>query len=110
MPRLCIKRVSRFLTRGGRRCKSTLCKLYQVAHILEASGILERGSITGEVAMGDRFFRPVDILVSEQGASPFALNSILNLERPAEEAVVQRRRLEFQSALDRTDRPRPHLE
>jgi hypothetical protein len=102
MPRLSIKNVSRYLTRGGRRWKSTLCKLYQVAHILEASGILERSAVTGEVIVSARFFHPVDIICN---TSPFGLNSILNRERPAEEVTVQRRRLEFQAAIDRSNRP-----
>jgi hypothetical protein len=70
-----------------------------VAHILEASGILERSLMIGELVIVDRFFRPVDILLPEQESHRFALNSILNLERPAEESVVERRRSDFQAAL-----------
>jgi hypothetical protein len=95
--RLCIKKTSRVLTRGGQRWKSTLCKLYQVAHILEAAGILERCDTDGEVSLINRYFVPIEIQVAENGVSPFGLDSILNRKRPGEEIVALQRQVAFEA-------------
>ena len=57
-PSLDIKQVAIFLSRENGRYKTTLCKLYQVTHILEAAGIIEKSMIPGELAIVPKVFRP----------------------------------------------------
>jgi hypothetical protein len=40
-----IRQISRYLARQTGRRKSTLCKLYQIAHILEAAAVVIRSDV-----------------------------------------------------------------
>lgn len=51
-----IKQIALFLSRVNLRFKTTLCKLYQISHILEVVGIIEKTVTPGEVLMADRYF------------------------------------------------------
>ena len=51
-----IKSTARFLSRGNGRYKTTLCKLYQITHILEAASILSKTSTPGEVVLNSNFY------------------------------------------------------
>ena len=53
-----IKRICSFLSRENGRYKTTLCKLYQIAHILEAAGVLSKTSIPGEIYINSSFLVP----------------------------------------------------
>jgi hypothetical protein len=93
-----IRQISRYLARKTGRRKSTLCKLYQIAHILEAASVMIRSDVPGLVTIADRFFAPVDIIASARpmsGKSPYAIDSILNHDNPDIETVIARRRQEF---------------
>jgi hypothetical protein len=105
-PTLFIKQVSRFLSRKSGRYKSTLCKLYQISHILEAAGILERSNIPGEITIISRFFAPIDINIPEEGVSPFAINSLLNREKPEEMRILQKCRNDFLAEVEKSGRGR----
>jgi hypothetical protein len=97
-PILEIKQISRYLSRRTGRHKSTLCKLYQIAHILEATGIIHRSLVPGQLTMVDRFFTPIELkkLQDEPNSrSPYAIGSILNHSDPRDEIVYQKRKSEF---------------
>jgi hypothetical protein len=105
MSSLCIKRASRFLTRG-KRWKSTLCKVYQIAHILEAAEIMERSGDGGNVGLAPPFFNPIEINLVEQGVNPFGVTSMLNCDGPEEEVILHIRRRQFDSEVERAMRGR----
>jgi hypothetical protein len=93
-----IRQISRYLARKTGRRKSTLCKLYQIAHILEAASVIIRSDIPGLITIVDRFFAPVDIIAVTRpaiGKSPYAIDSILNHENLDLETITARRRKEF---------------
>jgi hypothetical protein len=93
-----IKQVSRYLSRKSRRHKSTLCKLYQIAHILEASGIVVPSDAPGDVSIVDRYWAPLELNIPDEGPkplSPFRIQAVLNRYRPAEERILLQRRMEF---------------
>jgi hypothetical protein len=95
-----IKHISRYLSRRTGRNKSTLCKLYQIAHILEAAGIVAKGTSPGQLLITPKFFCLVDLRLPE-GPNRFAIGAILNKKDPGEEAIIQRRRNEFQAEFQR---------
>ena len=53
-----IKCVAEKLSKDNNRFKTTLCKLYQISHILEAAQILEKTTVPGETAISKYFFVP----------------------------------------------------
>lgn len=72
-----IKQAALFLSRVNNRLKTTLCKLYQIAHILETSGIIEKSVVPGEVKIKDQFF--IEITQDScQGAGSLSIESLLN--------------------------------
>jgi hypothetical protein len=84
-----IKQLALFLSRENGRYKTTLCKLYQVTHILEAAGIIEKSIIPGEFAIIPNAFRSKQKMIPEQvisrnnytpslPASPHSIESLLN--------------------------------
>lgn len=70
-----IKRCAEILSRRNNRFKTTLCKLYQIAHILEAAGIFSRSSLPGEITFKETFIGSL-----EQKKPPISLSirSLLN--------------------------------
>jgi hypothetical protein len=97
-----IREISRYLSRKTGRRKSTLCKLYQIAHILEAASVLIRSDVPGSITLVDRFFTPVDIIAMARpaiGQSPYAIDSILNHENHNVETITARRRKEFSAEI-----------
>lgn len=68
-----LKEASTFMARGSGRVKTVTHKLYQITHILEAAGIIERANKVGSV------FLSKDIeLVSTNKDDPLALDNLLN--------------------------------
>ena len=57
-PSLDIKQVALFLSKENGRYKTTLCKLYQVTHILESAGIIEKSVIPGELSIVPTILQP----------------------------------------------------
>jgi hypothetical protein len=91
-----IRQISRYLARRTGRRKSTLCKLYQVAHILEAAAICGRTETPGMVSLVDQFFAPVEITDLPQGpGNPYAIDALLNHPRPPDDTVIAKRRADF---------------
>jgi hypothetical protein len=99
-PKLDIKHVSQYLARQSGRQKSILCKLYQIAHILEAAGVLERSAVPREVGIAKRFFAPIEF--GEE--SPYSLDALLVHAESVKERVVKKRVEEFVAELDQQER------
>ncbi|OHT04677.1 hypothetical protein TRFO_27756 [Tritrichomonas foetus] len=95
-----IKQVSYFLSRTNNRYKTTLCKLYQITHILEAIGIISHKNKVGEVCINDSFFAviPISHTVEIQGHSPYSIESLLNRPLSDTEGIVAQRRSDFMVA------------
>lgn len=74
-----LKEVANFLSRKNGRSKTTLCKLYQVSHILEAVGVITRDRNTKGFIICDPYFIHIDMK-----SSPLSIQSLLN--RTSEEA------------------------
>ena len=51
-----IKKIGLLLSQGSGRYKTTLCKLYQISHILESAGIIIKSANPGEVYISSMFF------------------------------------------------------
>jgi hypothetical protein len=97
--KLDIKHVSRYLSRESGREKSTLCKLYQIAHILEAAGVLERSAVPREVKMVERFFSAIELDAEEERpTNPYRVDALLVHARLTKREVLQRRAREFRAA------------
>jgi hypothetical protein len=90
-----IKGISRYLSRETGRHKSTLCKLYQISHILEAAGIIERSPVLEQFAIVAKYFALADLT---GGQVPDAIRSILN---GVDEGMVVKRRNDFQAEIER---------
>jgi hypothetical protein len=90
-----IRQAARYLARTSGRNKTTRCKLYQIAHILGAAGILTRSGIMGQVTIVDRVYVPIDLNIPDDKA-PFGISSMLNRPHVAHQ-FLESRRLEFQN-------------
>ena len=51
-----IKDVGNFLSRENGRTNTTTCKLYQIAHILEAASVVEKTVMPGEIKLLDEYY------------------------------------------------------
>ena len=51
-----IKEISAFLSRNNDRGKTSLCKLYQIAQIFDAIGIITKTERTSEICLNDEYF------------------------------------------------------
>jgi hypothetical protein len=106
MRRLDIKQISRYLSRKAGRYKSILCKLYQIAHILEAARVITRSEIPGQLTIDDKYFAPVDINVVDkfhEGKNPYGIDSILNHIGPAEKQILLKRRTDFCTEFEKSE-------
>jgi hypothetical protein len=100
-----IKHISRYLSRQSGRDKSTLCKIYQIAHILEAAGVIERSVVPREVTIASSYFAPISLNASQGNAKQenlYAIASILVRERPTLEAVLGKREAEFMAEIKKS--------
>jgi hypothetical protein len=98
MDTLDIRHISRYLSRRTLRHKSTLCKLYQIAHILEAAGIIRRSDIPSKLTMVARFFTPVAIESEPRppaAACAYTIESLLNHTPSGVHPVLKARRSDF---------------
>jgi hypothetical protein len=96
MDTLDIRHIGRYLSRQTLRHKSTLCKLYQITHILEAAGIVRRSRIPSQLRMAAAFFKPVDIQhVPGSLASDYSIDALLKHTDSTPEGVLQARRDAF---------------
>jgi hypothetical protein len=89
-----IKHITQYLCRRTGRHKATLCKLYQIAHILESTGVFQRSHVPGQLEFVDRFFATLDLQAEN---NPFAMTSILNHSHSTEDLVFKRRKAHFRA-------------
>jgi hypothetical protein len=64
-----LKDLGPLLSQKNGRLRTTLCKLYQICHILEAVGVVDRSIIAGEIKLNDRYFVKRDIAERQLGPS-----------------------------------------
>ena len=93
-----IKHIGAFLSKTNGRYKTTLCKLYQIAHILEAASIIEKSIVPGELTIAQEFYTPVNIneksIWKQNSIDPLRIESLLN--RPSkDQEITAKRRDEF---------------
>lgn len=92
-----IKAISHYVTRMNGRYKSTLCKLYQISHILESACIIEKSDVPGVLHLRDEYYVS-KVVAPKPEPSNFSLLSIenlLNRQQPKVENYVSLRRKEF---------------
>lgn len=101
LQQLDIKESSAFLSIHSGRQKTTLCKLYQIAQILEVAGIVSRTKQTSEIRINDPYFVEIKFDQKEKN-DPLNLDVLLN--RPVEnlpQSPIFTRRAAFQSYLQK---------
>jgi hypothetical protein len=90
-----IRHVSLYICRKNGRYKSTLCKLYQIAHILDAAGIVVKAETPGDITLAAEFFAPLELKMDSK-EKPFSIGSLLNTIQEEDMSVIERRRLDFE--------------
>lgn len=73
-----IKDVSVYLSQDNGRVQTTTCKLYQISHILQAVGIVEKTDISGEKRMADKYYNYSKKENVTKVQSPFSIEELLN--------------------------------
>lgn len=74
-----IKDISYFLSLNSGRMKTTLCKLYQIAQILEVAGIISKTQTVSQLKLNDPYFVNVaHYFPKEDDSTPLSLNMLLN--------------------------------
>ena len=76
-----LKSISGLLARHNQRFKTTLCKLYQISHILEAAGILEKSQSRGTVRIVEKYrdmVRRPSVAENLLCDAPLSLEALLN--------------------------------
>jgi hypothetical protein len=88
-----IKQISRYLSG-----QSTLCRMYQVAHILEAAGVVERSVVPREITIAPPYFVPIPLnvrQVSGRSQNSYAISSLLVHAIPTVDEILRKREAEF---------------
>jgi hypothetical protein len=91
------------MSRKSGQNQSTLGKLSQIAHILEAAGILARSPVPGYLTIVDQFFTLIELRSHHDevnARSPSAISSILNRNDRCENFIAQKRRDDFQDEVN----------
>ena len=99
-----IKHVAMFLSRSNQRYKTTLCKLYQVTHILEAAGIIQRSMMPCVMVLDPKYL--VFVKMGEaQVPDPTSISYFLNDHKSNNELIyaIEKRRVEFFSGYKRIE-------
>lgn len=73
-----IKDIGNYLSRENGRTKTTTCKLYQIAHILEAASVVEKTIMPGEIRLPEEYFK----IEESQPRIPFTIEQLLNTPAP----------------------------
>lgn len=89
-----IKHVAIFLSRYNNRYKTTLCKLYQVTHILESAGIISKTFVPCVFTLNKGFVRFVDIKIQDE-ENPLSLVNLLNDHSSTGSLVIEERKIHF---------------
>lgn len=93
-----MKQMATFMSRNNGRYKTTLCKLYQISHILEASGIIAKSSIPGEMRIRKPYFELSGFVAQprqQRKLSIISIDSLLNRHLDDFEKVIELRQNEF---------------
>lgn len=75
-----IKQIAMFLSRNNQRYKTTLCKLYQITHILEAGGILKHATIPSKIILVSKYcvFLNGQKKDTQIDSNPLSIQNLLN--------------------------------
>ena len=88
-----LKDICKYLSRNTERYKTTLCKLYQITHILESAGIVSKTEKISQVKLNDEFFIQVQFSLNEN-VTPLSLTHLLS--RPVgfkpDQCILERRK------------------
>ena len=91
-----IKQVSYFISRNNNRYKTTLCKMYQIVHILDAIGIVRREARAGDITLDGQFYCVLPIQFRGKSKDePLSLETLLNRPVSDLDRIVKQRRLDF---------------
>lgn len=98
-----IKHVAHFLSRHNHRYKTTLCKLYQITHILEAAEILKHTSKPCIIYIDSKYYMIIkgcENNTRSNDSNPFSIANLLNDHGPEKfQNEVLKRKNEFYSHL-----------
>ena len=104
-----IKSLSNFFSTDDGKYKTTLCKLYQITHILESAGIVTKTDHIGEIYLREPYFIHIkDQKQKVEFDDPLSINQLLS--RPAKcfnHNYIASRREEFKSRSQRVMSPPP---
>jgi hypothetical protein len=88
-----VRMVATIFSRGTNRFRSTLCKLYQIAFVLSAAGIVTRTTVPCDVRLiGQWLDFPVVPPESRDESCPASLEMLLNRKGPGTQFVHKRRK------------------
>lgn len=94
-----IKHIACFLSRHNQRYKTTLCKLYQITHILEAAGILRHTSKPCVIFLDTKYYNIIsekESDVKSNDPNPYSIENLLNDHISEQfQKVVKKRKFEF---------------
>lgn len=92
-----LRDVAFFLSRDTPRYKTTLNKLYQIAHIMSAIDVMKKTQKTGEVIISTEFFKFDVVPVNKEQNFDFAsVESFINTDESKLFKITQKRRKEFE--------------
>ena len=85
--------ITHFMSRNNFRYKTTRCKLYQVASILEMMGLIRKTKNTSEFILDDQFFISATLKMIPVTASPSSFESLLSRAVPSvmNQTIIRRR-------------------
>ena len=93
-----IKKVATFLSKNNGRFKTTLCKLYQITHILDSLSVIGKSAVPSEVMLLPPYYMEMKLndhspytscyLAKNQSSSPLSLEFLLS--RPSNDIVSNR--------------------
>jgi hypothetical protein len=97
-----IKHISRYLSRQSGRSKSTLCKIYQIAHILEAAGVVERSDVPREITIAHQYFAVISLTLGcVKPQNLYAISSILVQAPLTREEILSKRAVDFLAEVEK---------
>ena len=96
-----IKDFGWFISQGGKKFKTTLCKLYHITHILEAVGIIRKTDKPGESYLCDEFFISASASIDDE-LTPISICNLLNRHNSKViSKAIRKRRNEYIAELER---------
>jgi len=90
-----VKEIAHYISRDNGRYKTTLCKLYQIIHILEAMGVILKKVKIGEIWLADKYYNPLPLVATSEFVDPFSIDGLINRHDIDTEKILQQRRNEF---------------